>query len=560
MSVSNHPPLALLALLLIFPLSMGLFGSMKPAKAATFLVFITALFGPELAFYKLPSFPALDKRVLPYLFMTMAAIGFASNRFFRRAPGLGPELILFMGLFAAIMTGRTNTEPLVYGTSWVIVIPGLNLKDSIAAGLTNILMCAMPFMLGRVLFESRDDLRSFVRVFLLVMFAHVPFILYEIKMSPQLNLMVYGYRAHTDFAQTLRWGGFRPMTFMLHGLALSMVVLHACILLAAVKRAGLQLFKFMKTGHLLLGMLVVLVLCKSTGAIFYGLVAVLIILYMPLRFATRFAQLLVIIVIAYPALRANDLVPVEGLLEWVRSINTDRAASLQFRFEQEFILLEKAQQKYWFGWGGYGRRSVYSEFNGRRISVADGYWIILLGAQGLVGLLMTLGVPVYAALFAGKRIPKIPNEEDRWLMVGILYMVAFALLDLIPNGLFDNYPYFVAGLLFGLASYMTSSKALRAARTGGGYTEDLGPRRKKKRRRGPAPPGAPGSPGSAWRPGPAAPSVNEQDRLFESAPPPPSAGTYHDEDALFDDSAPTQAIDGSELHTLRPGSDPSKKE
>ena len=47
---------------------------------------------------------------------------------------------------------------------------------------------------------------------------YVPLCLFEIKMSPQLHQLVYGYHQH-GFDQTIRLGGFRPMVFMQHGLA-----------------------------------------------------------------------------------------------------------------------------------------------------------------------------------------------------------------------------------------------------------------------------------------------------------------------------------------------------
>ncbi len=58
--------------------------------------------------------------------------------------------------------------------------------------------------------------------------SYVPLCLYEIRMSPQLHRILYGFHQH-EFVQTLRWGGFRPMVFMNHGLALGLWMTLACL-------------------------------------------------------------------------------------------------------------------------------------------------------------------------------------------------------------------------------------------------------------------------------------------------------------------------------------------
>lgn len=41
--------------------------------------------------------------------------------------------------------------------------------------------------------------------------------LYEVRLSPQLHRIFYGYFPHS-FAQQVRGGGFRPVVFLQHGL------------------------------------------------------------------------------------------------------------------------------------------------------------------------------------------------------------------------------------------------------------------------------------------------------------------------------------------------------
>ena len=572
MEISHHGTMASLALLMIFPLTMGLFGTMKAARAATLVVFICFLYGPENAYFKLPLFPHLTKATLPYLFMGLAALTFAANRFFRKAPGFGPEFILAFALLSAVFTARTNPEPLTYGDWMTITLPAMNLKDGFAMGLGDVLVMALPFMFGRTLFDNRDDLRMMIKAFISIMLVYTLWIFVELKMSPQMNVWLYGYFAHSEFAQTFRWGGFRPMVFTTHGLALSLIVCHACFVLAACVRGGYELFPQVKTKHLMWFMLVVLVLCKSTGSIFYALVMVPMLLNSSMKTVSRFVGVLAMMAVFYPYLRSQGLVPTETLVEWAGNLSAERAQSLGFRFENEGLLLEKAQQKLWFGWGTYGRNSIFDAEMGKESVIADGAWIIILGSRGLVGMLIELGVPAYAAITALRRLPKVPNEQDRWLLLGLLTMLSVGMLDLIPNGLYNHYPFFVAGALLGMTKGMTSPKALRAARASGNYTADL-PKKKKKKRRAMGSSYEMRPPGPVWTPPPVVPPMAHQDRLFPDAPPPEQLA----EDALFGErgaSPPSQddlpsaehSADGSEAETIVPGTlrrsdlqDPNKK-
>src|SRR5439155_21163091 len=50
---------------------------------------------------------------------------------------------------------------------------------------------------------------------------YVPLCWFEVRMSPQLHVWVYGVRHHA-FVQQMRDGGYRPMVFMQHGLMVAM--------------------------------------------------------------------------------------------------------------------------------------------------------------------------------------------------------------------------------------------------------------------------------------------------------------------------------------------------
>ena len=107
-----------------------------------------------------------------------------------------------------------------------------------------------------------------------------------------------------------------------------------------------------------------------------------------------------------------------------------RAQSLQFRFDNETMLIVKAMQGTVFGWGGYGRSRVYDE-KGKDLSVTDGLWIITLGQNGLYGLIMlttTIQLPV--VFFALRFKPEVWNKKA---LAGPAVMAIFLALTMIDN-------------------------------------------------------------------------------------------------------------------------------
>ena len=86
------------------------------------------------------------------------------------------------------------------------------------------------------------------------------------------------------------------------------------------------------------------------------------------------------------------------------SFSSDRSGSLEFRFDNEEKLLQHASNRFWFGWGRYGRNRVFDEDTGQDTTVTDGRWIITLGCFGFLGFLAEFGLlvlPIFAAAVVG---------------------------------------------------------------------------------------------------------------------------------------------------------------
>ena len=67
-----------------------------------------------------------------------------------------------------------------------------------------------------------------------------------------------------------------------------------------------------------------------------------------------------------------------------------------------------------------------------------------MGFAGSFGLLL---VPIFLSL---KRLRAIQSPDDRKLIGGAALILAIVASDLLPNGLWGLYPYFMAGALTGV--------------------------------------------------------------------------------------------------------------
>jgi O-antigen ligase len=172
----------------------------------------------------------------------------------------------------------------------------------------------------------------------------------------------------------------------------------------------------------------------------------------------RISVAIAILVCAYPGLRIVDKFPTQMILDYAAMIQEDRMFSLKFRFDNETVLIEHALKKPWFGWGySYGRNLLYDE-TGYSISTTDGGWIIAFGGAGVLGLIIDLGLPVFAIFTIWGRIKKIRDTRAR-TTVGVLTLyLAFMLLDVIPNAAFNWLQFYMAGALCGITQTLASRK------------------------------------------------------------------------------------------------------
>jgi cell division protein FtsW (lipid II flippase) len=211
---------------------------------------------------------------------------------------------------------------------------------------------------------------------------------------------------------------------------------------------------FKKITVILLFLLALLVLNKSVGPLMYGLVAVVLILFLKLKTRFNIALGLAALVFVFPVLRGNGFVPVNEMTNFVKGYSEERAQSIEFRFHHEDLLLEKANKRKLFGWGSWGRNRIYDPYTGQDLSVTDGYWIIIFGNFGWLGYLAVFGLLFYPLVAYYREVRSSKDKSYSVPTVSICIILALTMVDTIPNASISQLTFLLAGALIGRAEHL----------------------------------------------------------------------------------------------------------
>ena len=353
----------------------------------------------------------------------------------------------------------------------------LGIYDGCSAVLYQTIDWGIPYFIGRVYFSDFDGVQELAVGIFMGGLAYVPFCLYEIRMSPQLHTMIYGFYQH-DFAQTIRFGGWRPTVFMEHGLAVGLWMAMASLLGVWLVFSGVvkNILGLNAVACVVL-LLITTVLCKSTGA------TILLATGLAVLFAGRYLRTrlvfvaLLLIAPAYMAFRSSSVWDGSTIValskEWV---GPDRAESLAFRIRNEDMLAAKAFQQPIVGWGRWGRARVYDE-TGRDISVTDGFWVITLGACGILGLTTVTLVLLLPASVLARRIPPVEWAKPQYAApVAMGVMLGLYMIDNLSNAMINPIFILSAGGVSGYLLVRTAPKSTKVPSPAlGGKTSSLIP-------------------------------------------------------------------------------------
>ena len=438
--------------LALWPAVAVLLYQTRPLGRATIWTILGAqLVLPVDVFLKLAQgIPQLDKVSIPNLAALLGCILYARPRL-RLWKGLGlAEALLLMYVIGPFITSELNGDPVRFGP---LTLPAVGHYDALSAAVAELIFL-LPFFLARDILTRASDNEDILRALVIAGLCYSLPMLFEIRMSPQLNLWIYGYYP-SDFVQAVRGGGFRPMVFMGHGLAVAFFTMTTVVAAAALWRIRVRILQLSGTIAAYLG--AVLILCKSFGPLVYAAVLVPLVRWTSPGIQLRVATCLVMLVLSYPLLRAADLVPTTSILDVANSIDKARAASLKFRFDNEERLLKRASERLWFGWGRFGRGRYYDVQTGRDLSTTDGEWIIRLGTFGLFGFAAEFGLLALSVFRAAAALRYASSMREGILMSALALIVTVYLINMIPNASFNPWVWLISGALLGRSENMRAA-------------------------------------------------------------------------------------------------------
>jgi hypothetical protein len=393
--------------------AVALFAFM-PARRALVLGYLLAwLFLPQIAL-PLP-FVKWDKHTATSVGAILGVLVFDSNKLFSFKPNL-VDLPMAVWCFVPYSAAVSN---------------GLSPYDGSAASATQFMVWGVPYLLGRVYLADLVGLRGLAVWVFVGGLMYVPFCLFECAISPQLHFMTYGFYQH-DFTQVIRMGGYRPMVFMQHGLAVGMMMTAAslCGVWLWWTKSLRQVWN-MPTWLPLSVLLITTLAVKSAGAI------ALLLLGLGVMFMTRVLRnygvvmLLCTAPFVYMAARSVGGWDGQHVLTVIeQTMERDRALSLQCRFDNENLLLKKAMEKPAFGWGPNGRNLVTAP-DGTILSIPDGLWVIAVGSNGIVGLIALFTAMLFPVLLVKRRFPGAAWGEP--MLAGVAVFTVLLTLHAVDN-------------------------------------------------------------------------------------------------------------------------------
>ena len=196
------------ALLGFIPVSLTLF-VLLPVRRAIVATFLLGWLFLPVAGYELVGLPEYDKfSAISYVTLlgtlVSRAMGSGDHPPIRGVGKLDLPIVIF-----CLGAGATS------------ISNGLGAYNAMSAAAKLLLYWGIPYFIGKTYFGDWLNIRRLAIGLVIGGLIYVPFCLFEIRFSPQLHKLLYGYHPFA-FGTTRRLGGFRPMVFTQNGLALGL--------------------------------------------------------------------------------------------------------------------------------------------------------------------------------------------------------------------------------------------------------------------------------------------------------------------------------------------------
>ena len=389
--------------------------SMLPPRRAVIVGFLFAFLFLPMATYQYPGMPPYNKMNATCLGVLIGALIFDASRFTKFRFKWIDVTLLFC--FLPIGSYLSNSQ------GWGLLASSLL-----------VLNWFVPYFIGRLYFDDLESINELALYIFKGGLVYVPLCLIEIRLSPQLHNWVYGFHAHS-FAETVRYGGFRPTVFMQTGLMVGMwMAMTTLVAFWLWYTSAVREYLSIKMGWWVLVLLGTTILCKSSGAIVLMAGGMAILVATDLTRSSIPLSVLTAISPVYLTLRCFGLWSGTDLVDLTIYItgSPERAESILVRLTQENLAMAEVRVKPWLGW-------AHVE-NGN-----DQLWLIYLHSFGLfttIALLAFFLLPAYLAL----RYWSIRElVSSRMASAFVLAMISvLSMIDNLSNAMFI--PIFVIGI------------------------------------------------------------------------------------------------------------------
>ncbi|MCY2978703.1 MAG: hypothetical protein NTU79_08585 [Planctomycetota bacterium] len=382
--------------------------------------------------------------LLGWLYLPLVEINFPGVPNYGKSTASNLFILPFIALFdpGRLVRWRTSWVDLAV-ICWIAspfissLANNLGAYDGMSGAVTHLLTYGVPYIVGKLYLSDVEGYRGFVRALIIAAAFYTPLMLVEMRLSPQIHQWVYGMGGRGQYSFSGLFGplGWTPTVFMNSAFEVSLLFTMATLfafwewqgkrsLFPAVPFNNLHRFAFFGS---------FLILCKKFTGLSLSLIGIVILSWRPRLLCTLFACLPIL----YATLFITGAWRGEGLRDSVATFSEDRAASLQYRLDNDKRLVERALIHPVYGWSGYGRNRIY-DINGRDISITDSMFLLTFGTRGLVGLISSMTMflgPVFTYLVA---LPNSFSRQDASLSV-LLPMAVILVLHSIDN-LFNAFP------------------------------------------------------------------------------------------------------------------------
>lgn len=319
------------------------------------------------------------------------------------------------------------------------ITAGMGAYDGFSQAFYQFLQWGGPYLVGRLYFTQREQLFDLARLLFLGGILYLPLCLFEVRFSPMLHNLLYGFHQH-DFVQTVRGSFYRPMVFLQHGLMVAMWIGMATLLGWALSRARMG---FRPLGipmmAIPLAMAASLLLMQSLGAVVLLLCAFGLIQVSRLTHGKTLLLIFALLPTLWSVTRTTGALSTASVTKAASVASAARADSLKFRLDAEDRLIRHAWRRPVFGWSPSGFNRTGDAPGKQGQVVADGLWIIAFSAYGLFGLAALLLFHFVPVVLTLKQVPPSRWVQDpAALVLGVMgVMVATISVDNILNAMIN---------------------------------------------------------------------------------------------------------------------------